>query len=193
MKNENPLKKHRLSIADCVTLLRMAGTLALLVLRPLSLAFLWVYALTGLTDVLDGWIARKTKTASPFGAKLDSIADLLFYAVMLLRIFPVLWQRLPVGIWWAVAGILAVRILAYLLAAVKYRLFASMHTWLNKLTGLAVFLIPFLLSTGFAALYCWGVCAVAAASAFEELAIHLIRPNYSANTKSIFQERNENT
>ena len=191
MKNENPVKNHRLTAADFVTLLRMAGTLALPALRPLSPAFLWIYALTGLTDVLDGWIARKTKTASPFGARLDSIADLRFYAVMLLRVFPALWQLLPGGIWYAVAGILAIRVSAYLVAAVKYRLFASMHTYLNKLTGLAVFAIPFLLPTGYAAVYCWGVCLVAAASAMEELAIHLLRPNYFANTKSIFPERTD--
>ena len=191
MKNENPVKNHRLTAADFVTLLRMAGTLALPALRPLSPAFLWIYALTGLTDVLDGWIARKTKTASPFGARLDSIADLLFYAVMLLRVFPALWQLLPGGIWYAVAGILAIRVSAYLVAAVKYRLFASMHTYLNKLTGLVVFLIPFLLSTGYAAAYCWGVCGVAALAAMEELAIHLVRPDYSPDTKSIFRERTE--
>lgn len=191
MKNENPVKNHRLTAADFVTLLRMAGTLALPTLRPLSPAFLWIYALTGLTDVLDGWIARKTETASPFGARLDSIADLLFYAVMLLRVFPALWQLLPGGIWYAVAGILAIRVSAYLVAAVKYRLFASMHTYLNKLTGLVVFMIPFLLSTGYAAAYCWRVCGVAALAAMEELAIHLVRPDYSADTKSIFRERTE--
>lgn len=192
MRNENSVKKHRLSAADFVTLLRMAGTVALLALRPLSPGFFWVYALTGLTDVLDGWIARKTKTDSPFGARLDSIADLLFYAVMLLRVFPVLWRMLPGEIWYAVAVILVVRVSAYLIAAAKYHLFASMHTYLNKLTGLAVFLIPFLLSAGYAVLYCWCVCAVAAAAALEELTIHLVRPYYYADTKSFFQERTEN-
>lgn len=74
-------EKHRLNIADIITLFRIAGTLSLIFLRPFSAGFFSVYALTGLTDVLDGWIARKTETASAFGARLDSIADLLFYAV----------------------------------------------------------------------------------------------------------------
>ena len=71
--------KHRLSIADMITLLRIAGTILLLFFPALSPAFFILYALTGLTDVLDGWIARRTKTASDFGARLDSVADLLFY------------------------------------------------------------------------------------------------------------------
>lgn len=80
--NKNQFIKHRLRIADCITVCRIVGTLILSVLRPLSLVFFFVYTLTGLTDVLDGWIARKTKTASDFGAKLDSIADMLFCAVI---------------------------------------------------------------------------------------------------------------
>ena len=83
--------RRKLSCADMITLVRIAGTMALIFLRPLSAIFYWIYTLAGVTDALDGWIARKTKTASEFGARLDSIADLFFYAVMLVRIFPILW------------------------------------------------------------------------------------------------------
>lgn len=177
--------KHKLNAANIITLFRMAGTLTLVIIRPFCAAFFCVYALTGLTDVLDGWIARKTHTASNFGAKLDSIADLLFYAAVLLRFFPYLWSGLPKGIWYAAAVILIIRISVYLLAAVKYRLFTSLHTYLNKLTGMSVFMVPFLFMTKYAVGYCWAVCAVAAASALEELAIHILQQNYNANTKSI--------
>ena len=79
--------KHRLSIADMITLLRIAGTILLLFFPALSPAFFILYALTGLTDVLDGWIARRTKTASDFGARLDSVADLpVFYILLLIQI-----------------------------------------------------------------------------------------------------------
>ena len=85
---KNRIFNHKLNTADVITMSRMAGTILLAFLRPLSAGFFLVYTLTGLTDVLDGWIARRTKTASDFGAKLDSIADLLFYTVMLIRLFP---------------------------------------------------------------------------------------------------------
>lgn len=187
MKNDH-FTRHKLNTADAVTFFRIAGTLTLVFLRPLSIGFFWVYALTGLSDVLDGWIARKTKTASAFGARLDSAADLLFYAVMLLRVFPILWNTLPTDIWYAAAAILLLRSSAYLVAAVKYRRFASLHTYLNKLTGGAVFLIPFLLVTGYAAVYCRITCAIAAAAALEELVIHLFRQTCCPNTKSIFHK-----
>ncbi len=150
-------------------------------------AFLSIYALTGVTDVLDGYIARKTHSESAFGARLDSAADLLFYAVMLVKIFPILLDILPGGIWYAVAGIIILRLISYLTAAFKYRLFASMHTYMNKLTGAVLFIVPYMLLTEIAVGYCIFVCAVAAAAAVEELAIHLTCVRYRADTKTIFQ------
>ena len=183
------IKNHKLNTADTITLFRVAGTILLAFLRPLSAGFFCVYTLTGLSDMLDGWIARRTKTASDFGAKLDSIADLLFYAVMLIRLFPVLWKALPVQIWYAVVGILLLRLSAYCVAAIKYRRFASVHTWLNKLTGAAVFLLPYMLAVSSGAGYSWAVCALGCAASLEELMIHLSMESYAANTKSILQKR----
>lgn len=183
--NENK-NKHRLNAADIITFLRIAGTIMLLVLQPLSAEFFLIYVLTGLTDVLDGWIARKRKTASDFGARLDSIADLLFYIIMMFRVFPLLWNKLPGHIWFAVAVIVAVRLTAYLTAVVKYHRFASVHTYLNKLTGIAVFLVPFLLVTDYAVGFCRLVCVVAMVASFEELTIHLQRRERCPDTKSIF-------
>ena len=99
-------KAHKWNAADAVTMLRMVGTLCLAFVEPETLGFFAVYTITGLTDVLDGWFARKTGTESDFGAKLDSIADLLFYTIMLIRLFPVVWEAFPARIWYAVAGIL---------------------------------------------------------------------------------------
>lgn len=175
--------------ANCITGLRILGTLALSGLTPLSPAFFGVYTLTGVTDALDGWVARKTGTASEFGARLDSWADLLFYTVMIGRIFPVLFRLLPGEIWWAVLGIVCVRLCAYAAAGIKYRTFASLHTWLNKLTGVVVFLIPYLLTTPLAEGYCWGVCAVAGLASAEELVIHLRQPVYDPDWKSLLRKK----
>lgn len=144
------MQVHQWNMADTVTSVRVAASLILLILPLRSAWFLVVYTLTGLTDALDGWLARKTGTVSEFGARLDSVADLLFYGVLLLRLFPVLWQALSAMIWYAVAAVVLVRLAAYAVAAVKYHRFASLHTWLNKLTGGAVFLLPYVLalSTG---------------------------------------------
>ena len=62
------------SAADSITLVRIAASALLLVLPWRSAAFFAVYTVAGLSDALDGWVARKTGTASDFGARLDSAA-----------------------------------------------------------------------------------------------------------------------
>lgn len=90
--------------------------------------------------------------------------------------------------WYAVDAIMLIRLSAYLTAAVKYRRFASLHTYLNKLSGLTVFCIPFLLLTPLAVVYCYTVCAVVAVAAWEELVMHLHSPDYDADRRSILQK-----
>lgn len=174
------------NIADIITGLRICGTIALLFLVPLSPVFYIVYTLTGLTDVLDGWAARKSGAASDFGAKLDSVADLIFYAVMLIKLLPVMYEMLPHAIWWFLGAVLFIRVCAYAAAAVKYRRFASLHTYLNKATGFAVFMIPYYLALPCHTVLCFAACTIGAVSASEELILHIMAKEYNAKTKGIF-------
>ena len=60
----------------------------------------------GLSDVLDGIIARKTNTASSFGARLDTIADFIFVTVLLIKILSGIGVFIWLWIWIiAIAGI----------------------------------------------------------------------------------------
>lgn len=180
---------HKWNTADTITSARMMLSLFLAILPLQSPGFLIVYTLTGLTDVLDGWIARKTGTVSEFGARLDSIADLLFYGTMLVRLFPVLRQTLPAEIWYAVAGILVVRLASYGTAAIKYHRFASLHTWLNKLTGASIFLLPYVLAVSSGVGYSWAVCGFAFAASLEECVIHFCQPDYQADRRFVFRRK----
>lgn len=162
-----------MNLPNGITAARMAGTAALLLVQPLTPGFYILYTLTGLTDALDGWVARRTGTVSDFGARLDSAADLLFYGVVLWKLFPILYERMPTQIWYAVGGVLLLRLLGYAVAAVRYRRFAALHTVLNKLTGLCVFSIAYLLNSP--ALVPAGclICLLAAIAAGQELLLHL--------------------
>lgn len=184
-------KAHKWNTADTVTSVRIIASLLLLFLPLSSARFIAVYTITGLTDALDGWLARKTGTASDFGARLDSVADLLFYGIVLFRLIPVLWQLLPMEIWYVVAAVLLVRLAAYITAAVKYHQFASLHTWLNKLTGAAIFLLPYVLAASTGIAYSWVICILAFAASAEELMIHFCCGEYRADIKSIFQREKE--
>lgn len=158
--------------ANCITITRMIGAILLLAARPLSPLFYGLYTCTGLTDVLDGAIARATKSTSELGSKLDSAADLLFYGMTFFVLFPTLRKRLPVLIWYAAAVILVLRLTVYLTAAVKCGRFAAPHTPWNKLTGAMVFVIPYLIGTRWLTPVCYAAAALAVFAAVDELVCH---------------------
>lgn len=109
---------------------------------------------------------------------------MLFYSVMLVRLFLVLYQILPGKIWYVVLGIVLVRLASYITAAVRFHCFAPLHTWLNKLTGLGVFLLPYILWVSVIDIYSWGLCILAFVASAEELAIHLLHTDNRADRKS---------
>lgn len=175
--------KH-VNAANCITMVRIIGTMCLLFVAPFTVPFYIVYTLAGLSDVFDGYVARVTKTSSAFGAALDSFADLTLYAVMVLKIFPALLDTLPVGIWYAVTVIVVIRIISYLFVAIKYKRFASLHTKLNKITGFAVFMIPYMLKISCVAVpYCITACSISGISTIQEIIIHMKSSEYEGKEK----------
>ena len=169
---------NRLNVANCITAIRILGTICLLFTMPFSKEFFIIYSICGLSDVFDGFVARMTKTVTSFGAKLDSAADLTFYAVMVLKIFPDLIETLPFKIWYAVTIIVMLRFISYMTVAIKYKKFASLHTNLNKVTGFAIFLIPYMLKTSVAVPYCITACTISGISTVHEVILHLTSKDY---------------
>lgn len=182
---KNKFKSDILTLPNAFTFMRIAGALCMIFLTPLSVQFFIVYTICGVSDVLDGVIARATEKVSRFGSKLDSVADMIFYAVMVIRLFPILWKRLPAGIWYTAGWALAIRIACYATAAVKYHCFASQHTYFNKLTGASVFLIPYFANTSAAVAYGFTVCVIAILASSEELIIHIYQSVYNPKVKTI--------
>lgn len=177
------------AVPNSITVLRIIGTAALLAIDPLSAAFYIVYTISGFSDILDGWIARATHTTSEWGSRLDSIADLLLYAVMIIRVFPELWKRLAVWIWYVLAAVLLLRLISYGYVAIRHRRFSAMHTYGNKVTGLLAFLVPYFLLLKNATPACGVVVIVALLSTVEELVLHLCMKEYDPSVKSVFMLR----
>lgn len=188
-RQEDNMTKFKATIPNYITVFRIIGTIILLFTVPFTKFFFIIYTLCGLSDILDGAIARLTKTSSEFGAKLDSIADMLFYATMLAKVFPVLWDILPRYIWYIVALVLALRLCSYLVAAIKYRKFASLHTYLNKLTGLMIFTVPYFLKHKFGITLCFAIAIISGLASLEELLIHIFKDKYT-QIKTIIKSQN---
>ncbi len=164
------------TVPDIFTFFRMICAVILPFLTPLSPTFLIIYALSGVSDMLDGYLARKLGQASTWGARLDSAADLLLYTIALSLLIPVMRSVLPGWIWWLVGFALLLRLAVYFYSAVKFHRFASEHTLLNKITSILIFPAPFFLRLGFFLWYGILVCLVSCCAAVQELNVHLRRP-----------------
>lgn len=173
-------------IPNLISSFRILGTVILLFLNPHELSFLIVYSLCGLSDILDGWVARATHSTSELGAKLDSVADLLYYAVMFSRVFPDLWEELPVQLWYVAGVVVALRIISYSFVAIKFHRFASLHTYMNKLSGAIIFILPYFLSSGGLVPISIAVAVVTSLATVEELIIHIRAKSYEQGVKSLF-------
>ncbi len=171
--------------ANILSAARIALSAALLFLGGHTVWFVAVYAACGASDVLDGYIARKTRTESVFGARLDSAADAVMYGVIVVFMFThateTVMRLLPL-----VAAVAAVRAVNILYAKYKYRTFASLHTWGNKLTGFCVFLTPVIFVLTRRADVIAYVCVLSVLAALEECAVHLTSDRLALDRKSIF-------
>lgn len=179
------LKKY-ITASNCITFVRIIGSVVLLFLTAFSPEFYITYTLCGLSDAVDGYVARKFNTTSEFGARLDSISDIIFYTVMIIKILPKLIKILPMIVWYILAAALLTRAISYILAAIKYKKFASLHTYLNKLSGLSVFIAPYVVVFPFGKYVCLAITIIGFLASAEELFIHITQKNYVPDQKSIF-------
>ena len=172
------------SLANWVSITRILLALSLTLVKPLGLWFNLIYVACGISDVLDGYIARKTRTESRLGAKLDSLADLVMVAVLVMLLYPVIDLPAPIVLW--ILFIAIIRATSLVVVFLKFRTFEILHTYGNKITGMLLFTYPLSLSFSRADYLMELICAVASISAMEELVIHLWSKKLATGRKSIF-------
>ena len=131
------MKKY---IANIITGSRVAFSLPLLFIPLSSVWFYILYLFCGLTDMIDGAIARKTGTVSKFGARLDTVADFVFMLVCSIEILPLM--HIPVWLWVWIIILALIKIFNIVLVFIHKKKLISIHSVLNKTTGFALFLLP---------------------------------------------------
>ena len=158
-------------MANAITGCRILLSAILLFAPVLSPLFTAVYLLAGFTDMADGFIARKTKTASEFGAKFDTIADLCFVLEAAYQLLPVLY--LPFWLWAWIVVIAVIRITNLISVLALRKEFALTHTFANKAVGLLLFLFPLSLPIIHTIYSASLLCTIATFAAAQEC--HIIR------------------
>ena len=131
------MAKH---LANILTGCRILGSISLLFFPAFSAAFYITYLFCGFSDMVDGTIARKTNSTSKFGSQLDTIADFFFVVASSVKLLPVI--HIP-GWLWIWGGVIAViKISNIIWGYVSKKQFIPLHTIMNKVTGLLLFLLP---------------------------------------------------
>ena len=122
---------------NLITALRFLGAICLLFFRVNSIAFWVIYSVCGISDILDGYLARKLGCESKTGALLDSMADLVFVACCCWKLIPVL--AFPKWLWIWGGAIVAIKVINQFCALVMYKKCVFPHTIANKVTGMLLF------------------------------------------------------
>mgnify|MGYP003390328318 FL=1 len=124
-------------LPNLITVLRFLGALSLLLSDVGCVAFWVIYFACGLSDMADGFLARKLHCESTTGALLDSLADLAFVVGCGIKLIPVL--AFPNWLWIWGAAIVLIKLINQVSSLVMYRKCVLLHTIANKATGLMLF------------------------------------------------------
>ena len=127
-----------IQLPNIISALRIAGSVGLLLCDVMGMVFWIIYALCDISDIADGWLARKLKCVSRTGALLDSVADICFVACCVCKLLPIL--ELPQWLWLWAGVIVVIKVVNQLSALVMYGRCCFPHTIANKATGFLLFI-----------------------------------------------------
>ena len=172
-------------LPNTISILRLLCTplLAWLAVNSAAESFAWLLFAAGISDILDGWLARKLQVSSDLGALLDSIADVLLtlvtlFAIGYLHSYVFLDHGFILGVF------ISTWVCVHLAALYRYRKLASFHT---LLTRIAIILFGvFALSLFFFQFIDWlwylaGILGVLAA--IENLIMIFLLPDWRPNLR----------
>lgn len=151
---------------NVLTTQRIICSFCILFCKPLSVVFIILYITAGITDMLDGFVARKLNAVSSFGERYDSIADVIFIGICLFKILPVLNLKI-----WQIVWIIAIAIIKgsnLLFSYFHHKKKLFLHTMANRVTGFLLFLSPFFLIWAQDAYSISILCAIANFAAIQE-------------------------
>ena len=153
-------------MANIITGFRVLISIALLFCPVFSPVFYMLYLIAGLSDMIDGTIARRTNTVSEFGARFDTAADFVFAVVCLIKFLPVI--SMPIWLCVGIVFIALIKIINIISGYIVQRKLVAVHSVMNKVTGVLLFILPLTFPIVPLKYFAIPVCAVATFSAVQE-------------------------
>ena len=180
------MKDQLLTLPNSLSLLRLVLVPCLIwtAIEGISSSFLWLLGVCFLSDILDGFLARRLNQVSVLGARLDSFGDILTYAAMILglhQLWPSIFNEQAVFLFSATMSFL----IPLIFAMSKFGEYPSYHTVGAKIA--AVLLAPsyYILILVGADIWFRLVVFLYLLVAFEEILITLVLDAPKTNIKSI--------
>jgi CDP-diacylglycerol--glycerol-3-phosphate 3-phosphatidyltransferase len=158
-------------IPNILSASRIALCLPLLMVDAMTLTFWGLYLIAGITDMLDGFLARRWGVKSKFGARLDNLADFVFVLAVGYKLFP--WLNLPATLWMIIGLIALVKMVNAICSYVVRHRIEYLHTKANKLTGLLLFIGVMAIGQSYFIPVAWVIACIALFAAIQEG--HIIR------------------
>lgn len=153
-------------IPNILSITRIALCLPLLLADVMTMPFRVLYVIAGITDIFDGFLARRWGVESHLGAGLDSVADFVFVLVVGYKLFP--WLKLPFALWVMIGVIALLKIVNAISLYVVNNELEFLHTKANKLTGFLLFIGVMTIGQSFFIPVAWLIACIALFAAIQE-------------------------
>lgn len=128
-------------IPNILSISRIPLSVSLIPLSRYPFAFLGIYIVTGLTDVFDGWLARRYHWETKRGAKIDAAADFVMMFSLLTVVFGVVRLKLARYVLAAMGVVVVIKAFNLVFTKIRHGQWATMHTLANRYTALPIYII----------------------------------------------------
>lgn len=139
-----------------------------------------------ISDIIDGYIARRFKMESEIGARLDSFADNFNYVLAFIGFFIFKMDDLRQHIV-SLSIFISMLLLTVIVPLIKFRKFPSFHLYITKIGGYiqgAFFICLF--TIGFIAPFYYFMIIWGILGAIECIAIDMVIPEMRSNIKGLY-------
>jgi len=139
-----------------------------------------------LTDVVDGFIARRYKMQTEFGARLDSIGDNMTYMLAIIGLLVFKMEDFKPHLF-SFLTYINFLLLTIILSLIKFGNLPSFHLYITKINGYiqGVFFIC-LFTIGFIPILYYLFVSVGILGAIEHVIIQLLIPEMRSNVKGLY-------
>lgn len=181
-------RKQLLTIPNLLSFYRLLifPFILILILKNKEQLFAIFLVINLITDILDGYIARKFKMQTEFGARLDSIADIGTYILAISGVFVFKLNEIEPHLL-SLYIFLLLYVLTNLFSLIKFGRFPSLHLYSWKIGGYlqGIFFSILFLFDFYSFIYypviIWGILAFS-----EHLIIQLIITEMKSNSKGLY-------